>query len=242
MVENDVILDLENISFSYPNHGKILDNLNFRLRAGEKVGLIGPNGSGKSTFLHVIMGLLRPDSGNIRILGKLMETEQHFREVRQNVGFLFQNADDQLFSPTVLEDVAFGPLNMGKPAKEAIEMSLKTLEELNLIGFENRITYKLSGGEKKLVSLATVLVMKPKVLLLDEPTTGLDEETNERIISILNSLDISYVIVSHEFDFLSLTTEDIYCIQCGEIAYNCKSSHFHLPEHVKTKATDMDNF
>ena len=229
------MLDLQNISYAYPNHGRVLENLQFRLREGEKVGLIGPNGSGKSTFLHIVMGLLHPDSGTIRILGQPIQTEQDFRKVRQKVGFLFQNADDQLFSPTVLEDVAFGPLNLGKTPQEAKEISLKTLEALNLKGFEDRITYKLSGGEKKLVSLATVLVMEPRVLLLDEPTTGLDETTNERIISILNDLDISMVIVSHEYEFLTQTTQDIYCIQCGEIAYNCKSSHFQLPRFINGK-------
>ena len=235
MDETSLMLDLQNISYAYPNHGRVLENLQFRLREGEKVGLIGPNGSGKSTFLHIVMGLLHPDSGTIRILGQPIQTEQDFRKVRQKVGFLFQNADDQLFSPTVLEDVAFGPLNLGKTPQEAKEMSLKTLEALNLKGFEDRITYKLSGGEKKLVSLATVLVMEPRVLLLDEPTTGLDEATNESIISILNNLDISMLIVSHEYEFLTQTTQDIYCIQCGEIAYNCKSSHFHLPRFINGK-------
>jgi cobalt/nickel transport system ATP-binding protein len=235
MDKNNLILDLQNISYSYPNHGRVLENLQFRLREGEKVGLIGPNGSGKSTFLHIVMGLLQPDAGTIRIFGQPIQTEQDFREVRQKVGFLFQNADDQLFSPTVLEDVAFGPLNLGKTPHEAKEMSLKTLETLNLKGFKDRITYKLSGGEKKLVSLATVLVMEPRVLLLDEPTTGLDETTNDCIISILNDLDISMVIVSHEYEFLTQTTQDIYCIQCGEIAYNCKSSHFHLPRFINGK-------
>ncbi|MBW2149975.1 MAG: ABC transporter ATP-binding protein, partial [Deltaproteobacteria bacterium] len=203
MGENNIVIQLENVCFSYPNGASVLDSLQFKLREGEKLGLIGPNGSGKTTFLHIIMGLLKPSFGTIRIFGKAVETEQEFREVRQKVGFLFQNADDQLFSPTVLEDVAFGPLNLGKKPKEAREVSLKTLKDLNLEGFEDRVTHKLSGGEKKLVALATVLVMQPEALLLDEPTTGLDEDTSKRIIDILNRLDISYVIVSHEYDFLA---------------------------------------
>jgi cobalt/nickel transport system ATP-binding protein len=153
------------------------------------------------------------------------------------MGFLFQNADDQLFSPTVLEDVAFGPLNLGKKPKEARDMSLEILRELKLEGFGDRVTHRLSGGEKKLVALATVLVMKPEVLLLDEPTTGLDEDTSIRIIDILNNLDISYVIVSHEYDFLARTTRHIYSMRGGGIRYDGSSedlhSHYHSHPHGK---------
>jgi len=231
------IIQLENVCFSYPNGRAVLDNLQFEIKQSEKLGLIGPNGSGKTTFLHIIMGLLSASSGTVRILGKPVETEEDFRRARQKIGFLFQNADDQLFSPTVLEDVAFGPLNLGKKPGEAREISLKTLKALKLEGFEDRVTHRLSGGEKKLVALATVLVMKPDVLLLDEPTTGLDEDTSIRIISILNDLDISYVIVSHEYDFLARTTRDIYSMQGGKIQYNGRSenlhSHYHSHPHGK---------
>ncbi len=234
---NSIVIQLENVSFSYRNGESVMGNLQFELRQGEKLGLIGPNGSGKTTLLHIIMGLLKPSSGTVRIFDKPVESEQDFRIVRQKVGFLFQNADDQLFSPTVLEDVAFGPLNLGKNPEEARQMSLKTLKALNLNGFEDRITHNLSGGEKKLVALATVLVMKPDVLLLDEPATGLDEHTNIRIIDILNSLDTSYVIVSHEYDFLARTTRDIYSMQGGKIEYNGRSenlhSHYHRHPHGK---------
>ena len=232
MDENDVILELKSLRFSYPNQGLLLDHVDLRLFRGERVGFIGPNGSGKTTLLHLIMGLLRPRSGEIRIFGKTAETEKDFREIRREVGFLFQNADDQLFSPTVMEDVAFGPLNLGKTPTEAREMSLKTLRDLGLSGFENRLSHKLSGGEKKLVSLATVLVMQPKMLLLDEPTTGLDQKTNTRIIAILNNLDIGYIIVSHEYDFLARTTQNIYSIQDGKILFNGDSASLHTHYHI----------
>ncbi|MFO7600056.1 MAG: ABC transporter ATP-binding protein, partial [Candidatus Desulfacyla sp.] len=144
-----------------------------------------------------------------------------------------ETEDDQLFSPTVLEDVAFGPLNLGKAPKEARRVAMETLERLNLRGFENRITHKLSGGEKKLVSLATVLVMQPKTLLLDEPITGLDEEARVRIASLLNYLDISTVIVSHEYDFLAGTTRKIYSMKGGRIEYDedAGALHAHLHRH-----------
>lgn len=232
MDKNNIILNLNDISFSYPgSERKVLDHLNFSISDGEKVGLIGPNGSGKSTLLHIIMGLLRPDAGHLEFLGQRPETEKDFRLIRRNVGLVFQNADDQLFSPTVLEDVAFGPLNMGKSPAEARDMSLRTLKELNLDGFENRITHKLSGGEKKLVALATVLVMEPKVLFLDEPSTGLDETTREHIIEILNRLDITFVMVSHEYDYLARTTRTIYALNHGKIEYWCNSEDLHTHYH-----------
>jgi len=237
MGENSVIIQLENIVFSYAGGKPVLDDLCFTLEEGMKLGLIGHNGSGKTTMLHIIMGLLKPSSGAIRAFGKPIETKKDFLDVRRKIGFLFQDADDQLFCPTVLEDIAFGPLNLGKSPTEARKMAMETLERLNLKGFGDRVTHKLSGGEKKLVALATVLVMQPKALLLDEPTTGLDEDTNIRIITLLNSLDISYVIVSHEYDFLARTTRDIYSVQNGQIVYDGDSSalHSHYHRHVTAR-------
>ena len=232
-----MILELDNICFSYEKDKPVLNNLKFSLPEGEKLGLIGYNGSGKTTLLHMIMGLLKPSSGSIRVLGKTVESKKDFLAVRRTIGFLFQNADDQLFCPTVLEDVAFGPLNLGKTPKEARTMAMETLEMLNLKGFENRVTHRLSGGEKKLVSLATVLVMQPKALLLDEPTTGLDEDARNTIASILNHLSIGYVIVSHEYDFLAETTRQIYSMDAGQIHYNGgpDSLHGHSHKHLLKK-------
>jgi cobalt/nickel transport system ATP-binding protein len=237
MGEHSVIIQLENIVFSYAGGRPVLDDLCFTLEEGARLGLIGHNGSGKTTMLHIIMGLLKPSSGTIRAFGKPIETKKDFLDVRRKIGFLFQDADDQLFCPTVLEDIAFGPLNLGKSPTEARKMAMDTLEMLNLKGFEERVTHKLSGGEKKLVALATVLVMQPKALLLDEPTTGLDEDTNIQIIALLNSLDIGYVIVSHEYDFLARTTRDIYSVQNGQIVYDGDSStlHSHYHRHLMGK-------
>lgn len=190
---------------------------------------MGPNGSGKTTLFHIIMGLLKPLSGNIEIFGKSIREEKDFIDVRMRIGLLFQDADDQLFSPTVLEDVAFGPLNLGKSKDEAIDIARKTLEFFDLAGFEDRITYKLSGGEKRLVSLATVLAMEPEILLLDEPTTGLDEKTKTKIKKTLRELDLSYILISHEFDLLSEITDSIYTMDKGKIIFD---KEVHLHEHV----------
>jgi cobalt/nickel transport system ATP-binding protein len=203
---NEPLIELENITFAYPGASHpVFQDFYYQLLPGEHIGLIGPNGSGKTTLLHLIMGLLRPQAGSIVVFGQEVKKEKDFVEVRRKVGLLFQNADDQLFCPTVLEDVAFGPLNLGKPPDEAIRIARETMARLGLTGFEDRVTYKLSGGEKKLVSLATILAMEPQLLLLDEPTAGLDEKTKERLIHILNHLDIGYMIVSHEHDFLNHT-------------------------------------
>ena len=184
---------------------------------GDRIGLVGPNGSGKTTLCQIIMGLLAPESGDIEIFGKARMEERDFQEIRGRIGFLFQDADDQLFCPTVLEDVAFGPLNMGKSATEAKRIVTATLASLNLKGFEERITYQLSGGEKRLVSLATVLAMEPDMLILDEPTSGLDEETTERIIHILNESHLTFILISHDREFLEKTTNKILKIKNGII-------------------------
>jgi cobalt/nickel transport system ATP-binding protein len=163
------------------------------------------------------MGLLRPTQGEIVVFGKKRQQEKDFREVREKIGLLFQDSDDQLFCPTVAEDVAFGPLNLGKSQEEALEITRQVLERLGLEEFEDRLTYKLSGGEKRLISLATVLAMQPEVLVLDEPTTGLDEDTVERLIQILRSSDLTYLIASHNRDFLSKTTDIVYHLGRGKL-------------------------
>jgi len=229
MEKNDLIVHLKDICFSYPNEAPVLDRLNLTLRKGNRFGLMGPNGSGKTTLFHIIMGLLAPTSGRIEIYNLPVKTEKDFRAVRRKIGLLFQDADDQLFSPTVLEDVAFGPLNLGKPQEEAIDIARSTLKYLGLAGFEDRITYKLSGGEKRLVSLATVLAMQPEVLLLDEPTSGLDDKTKTILKNVLSDLDLTFILISHEIDFLTEITDAIYTIENGHIHFDRK---VHVHQHV----------
>jgi len=230
-----LVIDLENISYTYPDGRSVLKDLSFKLAEGARAGLIGPNGSGKTTLLHLLMGLISPTDGKIHLFGREMQSETDFRETRKKIGLVFQNADDQLFSPTVLEDVAFGPLNLGASPAEAKEIAIKTLTDLNLIGFEDRISYRLSGGEKKLVALATVLAMDPSVLVMDEPTTGLDEETNERIVNILNALDKTLLIVSHEYDFLARTTRNFFSMRQGQVfdAGDSSKLHTHVHAHIE---------
>ena len=152
MKKNEPVIHLQNICFAYPGGAPVFNGMEFALQEGDRVGLIAPNGSGKTTLFHLIMGLLKPDSGTIEIFGQTLSAEKDFAAVRRRVGLLFQDSDDQLFNPTVLEDVAFGPLNLGKSKAEAVDISRNTLNFLGLKGFEDRITFRLSGGEKRPVA------------------------------------------------------------------------------------------
>ncbi|MGM0451557.1 MAG: energy-coupling factor ABC transporter ATP-binding protein [Thermodesulfobacteriota bacterium] len=231
------VISLRGIHFSYPGRQAVFSNLDFDFYPGDRVGLLAPNGSGKTTLFHLIMGLLAPDAGRIEIFSKPVVTEKDFVGVRRRIGLLFQDADDQLFSPTVIEDVAFGPLNMGKSKQDAIDISRRTLSFLGLSDFEDRITFKLSGGEKRLVSLATVLAMNPEVLLLDEPMNGLDADTRLKLKEVLDTIDISYMVISHDIDFLIEATGTIYTLTDGRIMkdekdYVHRHDHAHLFGHV----------
>jgi cobalt/nickel transport system ATP-binding protein len=228
-----MMINLKEVTFSYTAENRVIDRLNFRLYEGERIGLVGANGSGKTTLFYIIMGLLKPASGSVELFGKQVENERDFRFARKKIGLLFQDADDQLFSPTVLEDVAFGPLNLGKSPEEAKKIALDTLAMLGLSGFENRITYRLSGGEKRLASLATVLAMEPEVLLLDEPTNGLDDATEEKITNVLKDLKLSTVIISHNMELLFSTTDKIYTLAAGGITIDEELvPHYHVHTHI----------
>ena len=230
------ITHLKNIHFGYPGGRAILNDLDFKFYTGDRTGLIAPNGSGKTTLFHLIMGLVNPTAGQIEIFGKSVTTLKDFEAVRRRIGLLFQDPEDQLFSPTVMEDVAFGPLNLGKSRQEAQRIARRALTNLGLEGFEDRITFKLSGGEKRLVSLATVLAMEPQVLLLDEPLNGLDVDTRSKIVEIISNLDMSYIIISHDIDFLMTTTNQICTLGNGKIHMEDKAQiHMHRHAHPHGK-------
>lgn len=196
----------EALTFAYGPERPVLRGASFALHAGERLGLTGPNGAGKSTLFRLLVGLLRPHGGTIIGFGSRRQTEADFADLRRRAALVFQHADDQLFSPTVLEDVAFGPLNLGASPDAARARSAEALEQVGLSGFEERITYRLSGGEKRLVAIATVLAMEPEVLLLDEPTSGLDEAAQARLDALLQTLPQAMILVCHSGDFLQRHT------------------------------------
>ena len=216
-MENNLIINLSNISFSYRENDSVLKNLNFTLHSGDRIGIIGPNGCGKTTMLYLIMGLLKPQGGTVEIFGRERVEEDDFAEVRERIGFLFQNSDDQLFCPSVREEVAFGPLNFGKRGQVVEDIVDESLKRVGLDGFKQRVPYHLSGGEKRRLAMATILAMRPRVLLLDEPTLGLDLPTVEKIVEILKEPGLSYVIISQNLEFLKKTTQQIYTFENGRI-------------------------
>ncbi|NEX20509.1 ABC transporter ATP-binding protein [Thiorhodococcus mannitoliphagus] len=238
------LIELRHITFEYPDR-RVLNDLSLKLHAEDRVALIGPNGAGKTTLLQLIVGLKRPSSGQIRVFDAERRTERDFHPVRARVGLLFQDSDDQLFCPTVLEDVAFGPLNLGRSAAEARQDALDTLEQLGLSGFADRVTHRLSAGEKRMVALATVLAMHPAVLLLDEPTNGLDEATEQRLIDHLAALPQAMIMVSHDRRFLErLSTRALELTDgrlCEATLHRHGHSHYHTHVHLHAPGTPVDH-
>lgn len=212
------LIRLTGISFGYLPGRPLFKDLNLTLDVGQRMGLTGANGRGKSTLLHLVTGLLRPQAGTIEAFGKVRRAPGDFHDVRRQAGYLLQDADDQLFCPTVLEDVMFGPLNFGAGREEARRIAAETLESLGCGSYAHRVTYKLSGGEKRIIALAAVLAMRPRVLLLDEPTAGLDTETEERLAAILEGLEQEIILISHNRPFLDRITNTIFSLDHHALA------------------------
>jgi len=193
-------VSIRSLGFTYPAGTRALDGVTLEIGRGESVGLVGPNGAGKSTLLLHLNGLLRGD-GSVRIMG-IEVNGSSLREIRRAVGLVFQDPEDQLFTPTVYDDVAFGPLNMRVPPGEVGERVRRALDLVGMRGFEARSAHHLSFGEKKKVSLATVLALEPEIIALDEPTSNLDPASREEFINYLATLPATKVIASHDLDMV----------------------------------------
>ena len=191
---------IEGLSFSYPDGHAALNGVSLQVSPGEKVALVGHNGAGKSTLLLHLIGILRGD-GVLRIDG-LDVSDENVRRIRAKVGLVFQDPNDQLFSPTVFDDVAFGPLHMGLPEEEVLARSHVALEQVGMRGFAQRMPHHLSLGERKRVSIATVLSMEPTILALDEPSAGLDPQARRDLISLLQRLQHTMLVASHDLDLV----------------------------------------
>jgi len=192
----EAALAVEDLSFQYPDGRQALHTLSLTVRTGEKVALVGPNGAGKSTLLLHLNGLLQ-GNGRIRI-GPLTLAKDTLPAIRARVGLVFQNPDDQLFSPTVREDVAFGPLHMGLSAAEIETAVTRALAQVSMSGYADRISYHLSVGEKKRIAVATVLAMQPDLLVLDEPSAGLDPRARRSLITLLHALPQTMIVATHD--------------------------------------------
>ena len=215
------MLEARNICYSYGDDTQALKNVNLKINNGEMVAILGKNGAGKSTlFLH-FNGIYEPDSGEILIDGeKLKYNKKALLKCRQKVGIVFQNPDNQIFAPSVEEDVAFGPLNLKLPMDEVQRRVKEALKRVGMEGFEKRAPHHLSGGQKKRVAIAGILAMKPEIMILDEPTAGLDPQGAIKIMNLLSQLNsegITIVISTHDVDSISQYVNKIFVMADGEI-------------------------
>jgi cobalt/nickel transport system ATP-binding protein len=210
------LIEVSGLGYRYPDGAEGVRNVGFAVRAGERVAVLGPNGSGKSTLLLHLNGLLLPTRGAVRV-ADLPVSEDTAPAIRRKVGFVFQEPDDQLFLPTVLEDVAFGPLNAGRSPGEAEERARAELRELGLEDQADRAAHHLSGGERRLASLATVLVSDPEILVLDEPTAALDARARRRVVDILRGRTETLVVATHDLEVAAALCPRALVLDAGNL-------------------------
>lgn len=212
-------IQFQDVCFSYPGGHEVLCHISFSIQPGEKVALVGLNGSGKSTLLLHTNGLLLPDSGTVSVNGKVIN-RKNVEECRRSVGMVFQNADDQLFMPTVEADVAFGPRNMGLKEEDVKKRVEEALRITGCTKFRESAPFHLSGGQKKMASIATVLSMRPDILIFDEPTSGLDFAAEAQFIGIVDRLHHTILMSSHDMDLVSRLCSRTILMDHGTIAYD----------------------
>ena len=214
-------LSTENLSFTYPDGTRALKNINIEIEKGEKVAIIGPNGAGKSTLFSHFNGLTEPTSGCVKIEGKPISFEKdELLKVRQKVGIVFQDPNDQLFAPTVKEDIAFGPMNLGLSYDEVEKRVEDALKMVGMENYEDKTPHHLSGGQQKRIAIAGIIAMKPELMILDEPTAGLDPDGVEKELNIMNQLNeegMTLIISSHDIDMISKYADKIFVLYNGEI-------------------------
>ncbi|KAF5437107.1 cobalt/nickel transport system ATP-binding protein [Candidatus Methanophagaceae archaeon] len=208
-------ITVKNLSYKYPDGSKALEDVNMEMYEGERIVIVGPNGAGKTTFMLHLNGTLHGTEGQIEIFGKSVDKMKR-AEIVKEVGMVFQDPDDQLFMPTIFDDIAFGPINMGLKEDEVRERVEKAISSLGLSGFEDRAPHHLSFGEKKKASLAAVMAMEPRILVLDEPTANLDPSSRTELIAILNDLNkregITMVIATHDVNAIPELADRIYAL------------------------------
>lgn len=211
----DEIIRLDNVTYAYPDGRRALDAVTLSFRRGESVALIGPNGAGKSTLLLHLNGILAGE-GRVTVSGEAV-TEDNLKEVRRTVGLVFQNPDDQLFSATVFDDVAFGPLNLGWPEERVRSAAFEALEKVGLAGFAERAPHHLSFGERKRVAIASVLVMDPAVIIMDEPGSNLDPGAKWRLIGLLRSLPVTRIVATHDLELVNALCGRVVVMDAGRV-------------------------
>ena len=211
------MVSINEVSFSYEKHMPVLENVSFHIEEGESVAIVGANGAGKSTLLKLMVGLYMNYSGMIEICGYKLERST-LSYIRQKVGYVFQDADNQLFMPTVYEELAFGPRNYGYSKNDVEQLINHAMELTGCEHLKNKQIFRLSGGEKKLVSIATILSLEPEIIVMDEPSIALDPCNRRNLINILDSFDCTRIIASHDLDMIWEICERTILISEGHIA------------------------
>lgn len=210
-------VEVRQLHYSYPDGREAIRNISLSIHHGESVGIIGANGAGKSTLLLLLTGILFPSSGEV-LVGDIHVTRKTLPMIRQRLGMVLQDPDDQLFLPTVYDDVAFGPRNYGLNDQEVGERVQRALETVGISYLSHRAPFKLSGGEKRAASIATVLSLDPDILIMDEPTTGLDPRSRRKLIHLLDSFDHTKIIASHDLEMVLATCSRVILMEDGEVA------------------------
>jgi len=211
------LVEVQNLRYTYPDGTPALADLSFRITHGESVAIVGANGAGKSTLLLHLNGLLSPREGTVRV-GDIPLTRQTLPDVRKAVGMVFQNPDDQLFMPSVVDDVAFGPLNLGLPPEEVTHRVDRALERVGASALRDRPPYRLSSGEKHCVAIATVLAMSPDILVMDEPSANLDPATRRRLIELLGGFEHTKIIATHDLELVLELCDRTIILRDGTVA------------------------
>lgn len=210
-------IEARELYYSYPDGHKAVNGMSFTIHHGESVGIIGMNGAGKSTILMLLMGIIFPDSGEV-LVGDIHLTKKTMAAIRQRLGMVFQNPDDQLFMPTVFDDAAFGPRNYKLDEKEVENRVNNALALVGISDLKDRVPYKLSGGEKRAAAIASVLSMQPDVLIMDEPTSALDPKARRRVMELLKSFEHTKIITSHDLDMVYDLCSRVIVIKDGRVA------------------------
>ena len=210
------MIEFQHVSFAYEKDRPVLRELSFRIADGEAVGLIGANGAGKSTVMKLLLGLIAPTEGSVLVDGIRVE-KKSLPEIRRKLGFVLQNSDNQMFMPTVYEDMIFAPLNYGLSREEAERRVDTALERLGMQELKHRHNHRISGGEKRMAAIATILAMEPEAVLMDEPSSALDPCNRRRVINIIRELPQTKLITSHDLDMILDTCERVILLSGGRI-------------------------
>ena len=231
------MIEFDNVSFSYESNAPVIKDLSFSIEDGESVGLIGANGAGKSTIMKLLLGLVQGE-GKI-LVDDIEVNKENLSKIRKKLGFVLQNSDNQMFMPTVYEDMMFGPLNYMVSREEADKKVNEVLDRLGLQHLKNKYNHKISGGEKRMAAIATVLAMEPEAILMDEPTSALDPFNRRVVINTIKELSQTKIITSHDLDMIMDTCERVILISGGEIVADSKAEDI-LSDQELLEANHME--